>query len=258
MKSVRVRGMTSARTAFSYAANCVFSVASSGAASGMSYFLNSSSRPLAKNPTLPRSRSTCSLNGPSSSFCAEPLAHALHGELGERLEARLGAGVLAQARQRRPAPLLRHLIVEQRAQAVEDGLRRVDVRQQQLLADVEAVPLLPDRFDQDLEVLANQRDPSRRRDAVAVPAARGRGSRGARVARPALRSVIWSSNPSRPSWAAPSGASRACSWSTTRVCSLLRFTQSGAGAWVGVGLETTPAARQPCRRRSRAARRQQD
>ena len=134
MKSVRVRGMTSARTAFSYAANCVFSVARLRRRIGHVVFLEQLVQAAGEEPDIAEIALDLVLERPEQFLLREPLTHALHGELGERLEARLGAGVFAQARQRRPAPLLRHLIVEQRAQTVEDGLRRVDVRQQQLLA----------------------------------------------------------------------------------------------------------------------------
>ena len=141
-------------------------------------------------------------NGPSRSFRPSCLTHPVHGELGERLEARLGAGVLAQPDQCRPPPLLRHLIVEQRAQAVEDRLGRVDVRQQQLLADVEAAPLLSTasiRISSSWRTSASFSASSRRCSSCCT---RSRLSR-ARVGRPALRSVIWSSKPSRPSGRRP-------------------------------------------------------
>ena len=110
--------------------------------------------------------------------------------------------------------------------------------------------LLPDRLDQDLEVLAHQGILFRGQTALqfllhAVEAlAAARRKTGAEIG-----DLIVERRRDRAG-AAPSGASRACSWSTTRVCSLLRFTQSGAGAGDG----RRGAARQLCRRQSRRQR----
>ena len=193
------------------------------------------------------------LERPEQFLLSKPLAHALHGELGERLEARLGAGVLPQARQRRPAPLLRHLVVEQRAQTVEDGLRRVDVRQQQLLGDVEAVPLLSDGFDEDLEVLANQRvllgaeTPLQFLLHAVQALLRARRKTRAEIGDPVVEPV--ETELGGPLRRKP----RLFLEHDTRVLVAAFHPVRRRSLGGGLGSETRPAARQPCRRRSRAS-----
>ena len=87
----------------------------------------------------------------------EALAHALLGELDERLVARFAAGVLAQARQRGGVALRVDARVEQPLEAAKQGLVDVEPRQHVLAVQPRGRDLLARRLHQDPQVLLDPR-----------------------------------------------------------------------------------------------------
>ena len=75
----------------------------------------------------------------------------------QRLISRLDARVLAQPDQRGLPPILRHLIVEQRPDAAENHLRRVEVRQVVLLRQRRVLQHVIGRLDHDAQILREVR-----------------------------------------------------------------------------------------------------
>jgi hypothetical protein len=118
----------------------------------MSYFLNSSSRPFAKNE-IPLD---LVFEGAEQLLAQQLLAQSFQRQFREGLEAGLRAGVLAEPHEGGAPSFLRHLLVEQAAHAVEDGRGSVGIRQQEAFADVEAAQLLADGPDENLEILADE------------------------------------------------------------------------------------------------------
>ncbi len=87
----------------------------------------------------------------------EPLLEAGAGELGDRRVAFFGAGVAAQARQRRRVALLADARIEQSVEAAEEHLPEIEVRQHQATVELRGVTLVAGRGQQDLQVLAHAR-----------------------------------------------------------------------------------------------------
>jgi hypothetical protein len=86
----------------------------------------------------------------------EAFARTLQRQFRKRLETGFSAGVLAQSDQRRAPPFRWDLVVEQCAQAAENRLGRVDVRQQETLPQIEGLQPLMIRLDQDFEILTDE------------------------------------------------------------------------------------------------------
>ena len=86
----------------------------------------------------------------------QPLPDPVLRELRNRLVALLEPGVAVEPPERRPAPLRRHLRVQQRAQPLEHRARHIDVRQLELLPQPLALDLLPRAGDQDVEILQHR------------------------------------------------------------------------------------------------------
>jgi hypothetical protein len=87
----------------------------------------------------------------------QSLLHARASQHGDRLEPRLRTVVTLQSQQRRRVALLRHALVEQCLEADEQGLREIEVRQQQAVVQLESGALIPRGLEQDLQVLFHAR-----------------------------------------------------------------------------------------------------
>ena len=123
----------------------------------MPYLSNSAGMPSMNAVLSARPRSTAALAGNSRPAVVHARSRLRLGELGVRAGGVADAGVLLQAHQRRLAPGRRDLVVEQAAQPAEDAAGDVEVGDEVLLLDGEAVEGVLGVLDHDREVLLDLR-----------------------------------------------------------------------------------------------------
>ena len=123
----------------------------------MPYLSNSAGMPSMNAVLSARLRSTAALAGNSSPAVVHARSRLGLGELGVGAGGVADADVLLQAHQRRLAPGRRDLVVEQAAQPAEDAAGDVEVGDEVLLLDGEAVERVLGVLDHDREVLLDLR-----------------------------------------------------------------------------------------------------
>ncbi len=139
MKSVRVRGRISARTARSVRGELRPEGFEQRIGFDDAELFEQVRETRGKDRNVAQVTFDLSLERPQQFLLSEALAHALERKFRERLETRLSARVLTQPDEGSTAPVGWNLIIQQGAKAAEDRLRGVDVWQQETLAKVEGL-----------------------------------------------------------------------------------------------------------------------